>query len=150
MRDTGGGQPAPDLVEQLARDGGGEHGVAGGDRAHGVDDLAGRRVLEQEAAGAGAQRLDDVLVEAEGGEDEDALARQPPRRLDAVHARHADVHQHDVGRVGLGGRDRLLAGARLGHDLDRAGRLEHRLEAGAHHRLVVGDDDAQAAHVAPP
>ena len=35
-----GGQPAADLVEQLARDRGGEHGVAGGDRAHGVDDLA--------------------------------------------------------------------------------------------------------------
>ena len=29
-----------------------------------------------------------------------------------------------------------------------AGRLEHRLEAGAHHRLVVGDDDAQPAHAA--
>ena len=35
----------------------------------------GRRVLEQEAAGPGAQRLDDVLVEAERGEDEHALAR---------------------------------------------------------------------------
>ena len=28
-----------------------------------------------------------------------------------------------------------------------AGRLQHGLEAGAHHRLVVGDDDAQPAHV---
>ena len=40
-RDTARRQPAADLVEQLARDGGGEHGVAGGDRAHRVDDLAG-------------------------------------------------------------------------------------------------------------
>ena len=139
------GQAAPDLVEQLAGDRGGEHGVAGGDRAHRLDDLARRRVLEQEAAGAGAQRLDDVLVEAEGGEDEDALTRQAAGRLDAVHARHPDVHQHDVGAVRLGRRDRLLAGGGLGHHLDRAGRLEHGLEAGAHHRLVVGDDDPQPA-----
>ena len=54
------------------------------------------------------------------------------------------------GAVRLGRRDRLLAGAGLGDDLDRAGRLEHGLEAGAHHRLVVGDDDAQPAHDAPP
>ena len=73
---------------------------------------------------------------------------QPPRRLDAVHAGHADVHQHDVGVVRRGGGHRLLAGPRLGDDLDRAGRLEHGLEARAHHRLVVGDDDAQPAHAA--
>jgi hypothetical protein len=30
---------------------------------------------------------------------EHAVARQPARRLDAVRARHADVHQDDVGRV---------------------------------------------------
>ena len=70
----GGGQAAADLVEQLAGDRGGEHGVSGGDRAHGLDDLVGGGVLEQEAAGAGAQRVDDVLVEPERGEDQDALA----------------------------------------------------------------------------
>ena len=64
--------------------------------------------------------------------------------------RHADVHQHDVGRVLGRGRDRLLAGAGLGDDLDVAGGLEHGLEAGAHHRLVVGDHDAQRAHAAAP
>jgi hypothetical protein len=37
--------------------------------------------------------------------------------------------------------------ARLADDLDVAGRLEHRLEAGAHHRLVVGDHHAQMGHV---
>ena len=43
----------------------------------------------------------------------------------------------------------LLPVARLGHHDDVARRLEHGLEPGAHHRLVVGDDDAQRAH-APP
>jgi hypothetical protein len=52
--------------------------------------------------------------------------------------------------VRLGGGDRLRAVAGLGDDLDRAGRLEHGLEARAHERLVVGDDDAQAAHRAAP
>jgi hypothetical protein len=98
----------------LARDRGGERGVPGDDRAHGLDDLVGGGVLEQEAAASGAQGVDDVFVEPEGGEDEDALARQPPGGLDAVHDRHADVHQHGVGRVLRGGLDRLLAGARLG------------------------------------
>ena len=50
------------MVEELACDRGGEYGVAGGDGADGVDDLVGGGVLEQEAAGARPQRLDDVLV----------------------------------------------------------------------------------------
>ena len=106
--------------------------------------------LEQEAAGPGAQGVDDVLVEPERGEDEDALARQPPGGLDAVHDRHTDVHQHDVGRVLRRSLDRLLAGAGLGDDLDVPGGLEHGLEAGPHHRLVVGDHDPQPAHASRP
>ena len=79
-----------------------------------------------------------------------ALAREPAGGFDAVHAGHADVHQHDIGGV-LGRRlDRFLAGAGLGDDLDVAGGLEHGLEAGAHHRLVVGDDDPQLAHALLP
>ena len=40
-------------------------------------------------------------------------------------------------------RDRLLAVARLGDDLDASRSPRARPEAGAHERLVVGDDDAQ-------
>ena len=60
------------------------------------------------------------------------VARQPARRLDAVHARHADVHQHDVGRVRSAARDRLLAVAGLGDDLDARRSPRARPEAGAH------------------
>ena len=40
-------------------------------------------------------------------------------------------------------RDRLLAVAGLADDLHLAGRLEHRAEARAHQRLVVGDQQPQ-------
>ena len=60
-------------------------------------------VLQQEAAGAGPQRVEHVLVEVERRED-DHLHRvvhvgsgDAPGRLDAVAAGHADVHEHDVG-----------------------------------------------------
>jgi hypothetical protein len=62
---------------------------------------AGRRGLQQEAARPRAQRLERVLVEVERRDREDAGPRargeQTARRLDAVHARHPHVHEHDVG-----------------------------------------------------
>ena len=61
-------------------------------------------VLEQEAARARAQRLEDVLVDLEGGQDHDLdagqlRARPTIRRVASqpVDVGHADVHEHDVG-----------------------------------------------------
>ena len=58
-------------------------------------------VLGQVAARARAQRAEHGLVVGVGGERDHArvrpLGRQPARRLDAVAARHPQVHQHDVG-----------------------------------------------------
>jgi len=51
-------------------DGRRDQGVAGGDDVDGGDQLLRRDVLEQEAAGAGAERIVDVLVEVERGEHE--------------------------------------------------------------------------------
>ena len=68
-----------------------------------VDEPLRRDVLQQEAARAGAQRVEDVLVHVEGRQHHDlrvacaAVREQAPRRLDAVELRHAHVHQHDVG-----------------------------------------------------
>jgi hypothetical protein len=54
--------------------------------------------LRRKSAGTGAQRGVDVLVEVEGGEDENAgLAGEPPSHLEAVDPGHPDVHQHHVG-----------------------------------------------------
>ena len=90
-----------ELLDHGARDGGGEQRLAAGDDADRGGDLLGRRVLEHEAARAGAQRVVDVGVEPEGGQDQHARAwlrrDDPSGRLDPVEDGHADVHQHDVG-----------------------------------------------------
>ena len=95
--------------------------AAGGDDADRGDQLLLGRVLEQEAARAGAQRLVDVLVEVEGGEHEHArpagaarCAASPRRRR----ARHPDVHEHDVRATLARAGDRLRPVARLADDLD--------------------------------
>jgi hypothetical protein len=85
-----------------------------------------------------------VRVDVERGQDDDAgdggiLAGEPRGRRDAVQARHPDVHQRDV----------RPQASRRGHGLDAVGGLAgHRdvglggqdePEAGADHRLVVGE-----------
>ena len=98
------GQRAGEAVEQPPRDGRREQRLAARDDPDRVDELRRLDVLEQEAARARAQRLEDVLVEVERGEDQDRAPRiagrhEPPGRLDAVHARHPDVHQDHVGQL---------------------------------------------------
>jgi hypothetical protein len=145
-----GGEP----VEEAAGDARRDDGVAGVDRPDGGDQLLRRRILQEERAGARPQRLDDVLVEVEGGEDDDAghvavaLGDGTPRRLDAVELRHADVHQDDVGAGGLDQPQRLLAVARFADDRHVVLGLDDHSEPRAHEGLVVDDEDAD--HSAPP
>ena len=75
------------------------------------------------------------------------LLRDPACGLEAVDAGHLDVHQHDIGLQPLRDRDGLLPVACLADDLDVVLGLEDQPEAGAHQRLVVGEDDADC-HVA--
>jgi len=89
-------------------------------------------VLQQESARSGPQAGERVLVEIERRQDDharaEALTDDARRRLDAVHAGHAHVHQHDVG-VELGRQShRLAAIARLAHDDEVVLRLEHHPE----------------------
>jgi hypothetical protein len=57
-------------------------------------------VLEQEAAHACFEGMVDVLVQVEGGQHQDPRPGirldEPGGGLDAVHLRHADVHQDHV------------------------------------------------------
>ncbi len=113
-------------------------------------ELLGRDVLQQEAARARPQRLVDVLVEVEGREHQDAhgllagRGQQPPRGLDPVQLGHPDVHQHDVGPQLARLVDGLEPVAGLADDLEIVLGVEDHAEAGAHERLVVGDQQADA------
>jgi hypothetical protein len=136
--DEGLDEPACDLrcEERVACDGG----------ADGSDELLRSGALEQEAARARTQGLVDVLVEVECGEDEHAQrtrpqVQHPPGGLEAVDARHADVHEHDIGAISA---REFQCGASVFHvggDLDVALRLEDHAQAAAHERFVVGDQD---------
>ena len=89
---VGGQQPAGDARRH--------DGVSAGDRAYRREQIGRRSVLQQEAARSGPQRRVDVLVEVEGGEDDDpraavglddqpgCLARRPSPACAHPSARH--------------------------------------------------------------
>src|SRR5439155_22014319 len=73
-----------------------------------------------------------------------AVGGEAARCLDAVEARHADVHENERGEQAPSLVDRLAAIRGLAHDLDVRRGLEELAETGADERLVVGDQDARA------
>ena len=62
-------------------------------------------------------------------------------RVDAVAARHLDVHDHQVGLEGIGQLDRLLAVARLADDLISLF-FQHLGQVEPNECLIFGDEDA--------
>ena len=112
-----------------------------------------RGVLEQETGGTDSERLVDVLVEREGGEHEHLGGAEPfvaadrSGRLEPVHARHADVHQHDVRAQPLGQPHRLVPVGRLSDHSDVGRGVEQNPDAGADQALVV--DDERTDHGCP-
>ena len=139
---------ARELLDHPLRDRGGQQRVSAGHDPDRLEELLGRVVLQDESAGAGSERLVDVLVQVERRQDQHpgrvVGGEDPPRRLEPVELRHADVHEHD-GRVEAGGLvDRLEPVARLGDDLDVRLTREQHAEARPDHRLVIGDEDAHA------
>src|SRR6185503_9086440 len=141
------GQPALAGAGGDARvDGGlGQRGVALGRGLDALDELVGRGVLEQVAAGARVERGEDAALVGERRQDDDLRVRvgvlDALRGLHAVGAVHLQVHQHDVRAQRARGLDRLLA-ARDGADdvevLDAAQQLDEPL---AHDGVVVDDED---------
>ncbi len=129
-------------------DGGVEQRLSRGHRAHRRHQFPGWGVLQQEPAGTGPQRGEDVLVGIEGGQHDDpggAAGRdQPAQRLDPVEVGHAHVHQHDVGLRVL---DHLYRGQTVSgftHHLDVGFLVQDHGEAGTDEVLVVDDHDADA------
>src|ERR1022692_674575 len=150
-----------ELADEAAGDGRREQRLAGRDDPYRVEEPLGGDVFEQEAAGSGAQRVVDVLVQVEGGQDEDARPIEPgapggaaelPGGLDAIHARHADVHEDDVRAQFAADGHRLGPVAGCAEDREVWLRGQEPGESGANYLMIVGDDDpdrgGRAAHPA--
>jgi len=136
-----------EALEQAAGDLRGQQGVAGHDGAHAFDELVGRSAFEQKAAGAGTDRLIDVLVEVEGREDQHLGRRvgageQAPGGFQAVQNRHADVHQDEVGRKLSYLGERVAAVVGLADDVEVGLGLEDHPQPAADQCFVVDDQDA--------
>ena len=119
--------------------------MAAGDGAHRLDEVLGVGVLEQEAAGPGAETREDVVVLVEGGEDDDprqVVRDDPAGCLDAVHDRHLHVHEHDVGSQLAAQPDGLGPVVRLTDHLEVLLDGEDEREAGAHEPVVVDEEHA--------
>ncbi|MDH6614991.1 hypothetical protein M2163_002099 [Streptomyces sp. SAI-135] len=115
-----------------------EERVALDHRPHGTQEFRRFGVLDQEAGGTGADRLEDVLVELEGGEHdhphvlEAGVPGDAPGRGETVEQRHADVHQDDVRPQFAHLAHRLLAVGGLPRHLDVRLRVEQGPETGPH------------------
>ena len=115
-------QLGPAHLAHEARLGAGvEADLAPGGGPHGLEQLAGARLLEHVAGRAGLDDVDDHAVLEDRGERDDLdvgeAAPQLARGLDAVHDRHQQVHDDDVRPQALDEVQGLAAVAGLAHDL---------------------------------
>ena len=155
--DVGRGRgPGGEALDEAARRARGHDRIAVvnvTDRSH---ELLQAGVLEEEAAGAGADRLEGVFVEVEGGQDQDsgagaasravsaaatAAAHDAARRLDPVHPRHSHVHEDDVGLDAGQQLDGGGAVVGLPDELDVVLRLQQHVEAQPVHLLIIDQHD---------
>jgi hypothetical protein len=116
--------------------------------------------LGEEAVAPGLEDAAPLVLEdaRRGGDDDGPVARgrsltptDLARGVDAVHQRKLVVEDGDVG-LGLGGKlDRLPAVLRFADHLSARLAAEDRVEARAHHVIVVGDQDARhGPHLSSP
>jgi hypothetical protein len=106
-------------LDESAGDGRSEQGVPVCHVADGNSQLLRSDGFQEEAAGTGPHGFVDVLVEVEGGEDEDfggSVGYRPAGGLDPVQLGHPNVHQCDVGPQPDGQVNRLLSIRRLTDD----------------------------------
>ena len=132
------------LVEQPARDGPREGGLALDNALEEVGDPVGRLGLEQVAGGAAANRGEQVFLRAGGREDDDLAGgrrfAESRQRRQTVEARHQEIEEDDVGLCLGSGPDRLLAVCGEPDELE-AVRTQQRPERVAGKGMVVDDEN---------
>ncbi len=140
------------MADEPAGGGRGEDALAGGHHPDAVQQFAGVHVLEEETGGAGAQCVEDVRVEVEGGQHQDTgrvlPAGDDPGGGDAVQFGHADVHEDHVGCQFPGEAYRLGAVGGLADDRHVLLGVDHGGESRPYDALVV-DDQHPEAHRCP-
>ena len=116
-----------------------------------VDHHVGRRALHEVAAGAGPQRVEEVVVvDVHGQHDDRGLGhrrRDRPGGLDAA-AGHVDVEHADRGLPPAGERDRAGGVAGLADDLEPAA-FEDLGDGLAHRDVVVGQHHGRGRRRSP-
>ena len=130
--------------------GGIEQGLPGSHGVDGTHQVLGGGVLQQESRGAGPQRTGQQLVVVERRQHEHrgsvGPGAQPPGRLDAVDAAHAQVHHDDVRRQRRHRSGHLVAVAALADDLEAVLAAQDPAQAGADQLLVVDQQHTYVVH----
>ena len=142
-------RPCDESFDDLPGDRRGEEGIPGCHDPDGVNELFGRRVLEQESAGSGAQRVEDVLISLEGGEDDDPTgdARSCTIRLVASSPSIVGIW---TSMSTTSGRSRRVAATPCSPSPASptismsSSDFEDHLEPGSDQGLIVDQDDADA------
>jgi len=118
-----------------------------------LSDLIERDVLEQVAAGAGPDRLEQVLFLIADGQHHDLRAGRDllgrPAGLDPAGLRHPDVHEHDVGQRFAGHGDRLGPVAGLPDQIDVVLLIQDHLQAAPEQGMIVGDQHPDRLGASP-
>ena len=120
--------------------------IAAGDGANGGGDVLGDGILNNDAAGADLEGLDDLLGADGAGEQDDfdggRAVHDGAHGFNAGEARHVDVEEEDVGEQLEGLGDGLIAVGAFADDFEALFALEHVAHADADDRMVVGKEDA--------
>src|SRR4030095_11572464 len=91
------------VVDDLAGDRRTEKGFAASDEWQWEPKFERGRIFHQVTRNTGAQRLQYILFARVHGQYDDLDAGmvffEPKRRLETIHSRHGDVHQHDIRMV---------------------------------------------------
>src|SRR5207253_5453194 len=132
------------LVEEAAGNRARQRGLTVRDAVEEGGDLLGRLGLQEIAGCTGANRLEEVLLRAGRGQDNDLAIRgslaQPRQRRQAVEAGHGEVEEDDIRPEPARLDDRLGAVGSAAHDVEPVG-TEERRERLAGQRVVVDDQD---------